>query len=262
MLAAQLYVDDGKKNKAAKVLESSFAADAHPALLKVYDDLYKDEDSQKHADRLRKLAAKNQTTHEAALLEARAYNLEGEWKKAAETLEPVVAGAPGPAAFSLMAAAAAGLQGEEASRPWLERAANAPRDPRPGAEGEFHFTREGWARLVREYMNHARLAPPPLEEAGFGAMSVDEVRLLMAPPLKEEPEIDAQEGDQGDGDEPAVLKTDPAEEASANEEDVQQQAEEPAPDAEADALKPTDDSDHIRNDEEAERAAAAAGKVS
>lgn len=187
VLAAKLHADNRKIGKAAKILEHAFAADAHPALVKIYDDLYKDEDVSKRADLLRKLAAKNQTAHEAALLEARASTLEGAWREAAETLEPALAGAPGPAAFSLMAAAAAGLYGEDAARPWLERAANAPRDPRPGAEGEFHFTREGWARLVREYMDNARLAPPPLEEAGQGAMSVDEVRILLAPPVKEAP---------------------------------------------------------------------------
>ena len=186
VLAAKLHADNGKTGKAARILEHAFAADAHPALVKLYDDLYKDEDVSKRADLLRKLAAKNQTTHEAALLEARASNLGEAWREAAEALEPALAGAPGPAAFSLMATAAAGLHGADAARPWLERAANAPRDPRPGAEGEFHFTREGWARLVREYMENARLAPPPLEEAGQGAMSVDEVRILLAPPVKEE----------------------------------------------------------------------------
>lgn len=261
LLAARLYMDDGKANKAAKIIELAFAADAHPALVKFYDNLYKDEDVQKRADRLRKLAAKNQTTHEAALLEARAYNLEGEWQKAAETLEPVVAGAPGPAAFSLMAAAAAGLHGEEAARPWLERAANAPRDPRPGAEGEFHITREGWARLVREYMDHARLSPPPLEEAGQGAMSVDEVRMLMAPPEKETPEVEAEEAEASGDDVSAptdgasVLKEDPTEETPAATEAV-------ADVEEKDASPSSDDDDHIHNDEEAMRAAAAAGKVS
>lgn len=260
LLAARLYVDDGKKNKAAKVIEHAFAADAHPALVKFYDALYKDEETSKRADRLRKLAAKNPTAHEAALLEARAHNLLEEWQKAAEALEPAVAGAPGPAAFSLMAAAAAGLHGDEAARPWLERAANAPRDPRPGAEGEFHITREGWARLVREYMDHARLSPPPLEEVGQGAMSVDEVRLLMAPPEREASDSEAKFGEALDDDvsatvdDASVLKEDPPEETPA--------VNEAAADVETDAQPSNDDDDHIHNDEEAKRAAAAAGKVS
>lgn len=187
VLAARLHAGNGKTGKAAKIIEAAFAADAHPALVKFYDGLYKDEDAGKRADLLRKLAARNEIAHEAALLEARAHNLEGKWREATEALEPALAGSPGPAAFSLMAAAAAGLYGEDAARPWLERAANAPRDPRPGAEGEFHFTREGWARLVREYMENARLAPPPLEEAGHGAMTVDEVRIMLAPPVKDAP---------------------------------------------------------------------------
>ena len=183
-LAARLHAANGKIAKAAKIIEGAFAADAHPALVKVYGDLYKEESAPRRAEALRRLAAKNPGAYEAALLRARAHLLEGAWREAADTLEPALAEAPGPAAFSLMAEAAAGLYGTDAGRAWLERAARAPRDPRPGADGEFQFTRAGWARLAREYMAHARLSPPPLEEAGQGAMTADEVRILLAPPVK------------------------------------------------------------------------------
>ncbi len=183
-LAARLHAANNKTAKAAKIIEAAFAADPHPALVKAYNNLYADEDAASRADLLRKLAAKNPASYEAALLRARAHLLEGGWREAAEALEAALTDAPGPAAFSLMAEAAAGLHGSDAARPWLERAAGAPRDPRPGADGEFHFTRDGWALMVREYMEHARLAPPPLEETGQGAMSVDEVHILLAPPVK------------------------------------------------------------------------------
>ena len=72
------------------------------------------------------------------------------------------------------------LNGEESARPWLERAATAPRSPEPGASGTFNFTRAGWARIVMEFMTHGRLAPPPLEDR-VEALSHDTVKLLEAP---------------------------------------------------------------------------------
>lgn len=263
LLAARLYAEDGKIGKAAKTLEASFAADAHPALVKFYDHLYKDEMNEKRAERLRRLASKNSDSREAALLEAQAHNLMEEWEAAADRLKPLFAeAAPGPAAFSLMAAAAGGLYGNEAARPWLERAAGAPRDPRPGADGEFLFTREGWARLVREFMDHGRLSPPPLEETA-PAMSAEEVRLLTAPP----PEPPAEEQpDNEKAEAPEAAPADESEPAAGGETD------EAATDAPKDgaeqleseaAVRPSaNEDDHIHNDEEAERAAKAAGKVS
>lgn len=70
--------------------------------------------------------------------------------------------------------------GEAAARPWLERAAMAPRDPNPGADGDYTLTRTGWAVVVREYMEHGRLAPPPLEGLARGLAS-EEFQLLAAP---------------------------------------------------------------------------------
>ena len=127
------------------------------------------------------LAAKNPEAAEAKLLRARAATLRSSWSDAISILEPMIATTPTAVTFSLMADAVGGLYGAERARPWLERAANAPRDPRPGGDGDFHFTRDGWASLVREFMEHERLSAPPLEETIF-AISSDEVRLLLAPP--------------------------------------------------------------------------------
>lgn len=242
MLAARIYADDGKTGKAAKTIENAFSAEAHPALIRLYDKLYTDETPEKRASRLRKLAGKNSEAREAKLLLARAHNLLGEWAEAITTLEPLLTDAPMAADYSLMATAAAGLNGDEAGRGWLERAASAPRDPRPGAEGEFHVTREGWARLVREYMNSGRLAPPPLENAG-GGVSAEEIRLLTAPPMPDNEEI-VEDEDVQESDDAGI----------ANAADAEAAVEQAPP--------PDDDDDHIHNDEEAERAAAAAREVS
>lgn len=235
LLAAELHAEDGRKGKAARIIETAFTGAAHPSLIKFYDRLLKDDPAEKRAERLKKLAEKNPTADEAAMLSARAAMLTENWQGAIDALEPLVARGAYAAAFTLMAKAIAGRDGEEAAKPWMEHAAAAPRDPRPGADGEFHLTREGWARLVREYMDYARLSPPPIEETAEG-LSMDEVRLLLAPPVAEAPEEESEE---------------PAKDSSGAEEKL----------AELGSLDDEDD-DHIHNDEEAERAAAAARNVS
>jgi len=188
-IAADIHRENGKTGKAAGILETAFAGEAHPAIIRLYDKLYASEPAEKRRDKLKKLASKNPDTDEAALLEARAANLVDDHEAAMTALEPLLTAAPNAYAYALMATAATALHGEEAGRGWLERAAAAPRDPRPGADGSFHFTRAGWARLVREYMEHGRLAPPPLEDAG-AAISAEELRLLTAPPAITAPDVE------------------------------------------------------------------------
>ena len=238
--AARIASDDGKSGKAAKIIEAAFAVDPHPALIKLYDRLYKDEIPERRAEKLRKLAEKNADADEAALLRARAATLTEDWAGAVDALEPVLARSPSPAAFSLMAKAAAGLHGEAAGQVWLEHAANAPRDPRPGADGEFHLTRDGWARMVRDYMEFARLSPPPIEEAS-GGLSQEEVRLLLAPPAG---------------------KVESAAEFAEDAHVVAADAPKPEPAKPAIKRGSLDEDDHIHDDEEAERAANAARGVS
>ena len=189
VLAAGAHLTNNKTGKAATLLENAFAIDPHPALIRLYDRLYKDQEPEKRAAKLRKLASKNSDTREAALLEARAANLTDDYKNAANTLEPLIKRAADADAYALMATAMTGLHGEEVGKGWLERAAAAPRDPRPGAEGTFHVTRAGWALLVREFMEHARLAPPPLEEAGEGISEAELLLLTAPPPAPEEPVV-------------------------------------------------------------------------
>ncbi len=243
VLAATLSSENGKTGKAANILETAFAKDAHPALIRIYDKLYAKEPAEKRAEKLKKLAAKNPDTDEAALLKAHAANLVGDYEAAMASLEPLITAAPNAHAYALIATAATALHGEEAGRGWLERAAATPRDPRPGADGAFHFTRAGWARLVREYMDHGRLGPPPLEDPGE-AISAEELRLLTAPPVVAAP--DAIPPDTGPPDAaPPDMQPSPENETAAENENVSAQ---------------TDESEErkIENDEDGERAAAAA----
>lgn len=228
ILAAQAHLANDKTGKAASILETAFASDAHPALIRLYDRLYKEQSAEKRAEKLRKLASKNEGTREATLLEARAANLSGDYKEAANKLEPLIKAAPDQAAYSLMATAMSGLHGEETGKGWLERAASAPRDPRPGADGTFHITRTGWTRLIREFMDHARLAPPPLEEAGAGLSEADLLLLTAPPAAPEEPSVMSVTSDQ------ESHKDDAVSEASGNNEATAQTAEDESPGQEDD----------------------------
>jgi len=229
-LAARLHDGEGRKGKAAKIIGQAFAVMPHPALIMAYENLYTDEGAARRAEMAARLAAKAPQSREAAHLTAKQYILLEEWNSAIAAIEPLLERSPTAVEFSLMAQAFTGAHGAGAAKGWLDLAAHAPRDPRPGAEGEFHFTRDGWAQLFHEYMEHQRLAPPPLEEASY-RLSTEEVRLLTAPP-------------------PAAA---PVEAASAP-----AGADGPAPAGPSDA----DSDDHIHNDEETERAASAAREVS
>lgn len=187
-LAARLYAAAGKKGKAARILETAFAEDPHPALAEAHCDLYTEDSAEKRAEQMSRLAERRSETREAQVLLAKRAILLGDHAAAIAALEPLLVERATARDCALMAEAVAGAYGEEGgealARPWLKRAAIAPRDPLPGAEGSFHFTREGWARIVREYMEHGRLAPLPLEDAPPG-IAQHELKLLTAPPSVE-----------------------------------------------------------------------------
>ena len=101
-------------------------------------------------------------------------------------------------------------------------------------------------------MDHCRLAPPPLEDAIAG-IPAEELRLLIAPP---EPVV-AVEGGDIRKDVPEFRETILVKGA----EDEAIVSDEAAPLEQQDKTL-TDDGDHIHDDEEAERVAAAAREVS
>jgi hypothetical protein len=86
-------------------------------------------------------------------------------------------------------------------------------------------------------MDFARLSPPPLEEAVIG-LSPEEVRLLLAPPVAEEEPFDDLEADAQGAQPDDQYRDEPRKSQEAGEDD------------------------HIHDDEEGERAAAAAREVS
>lgn len=185
VLAARMEALANRRSKAGKILDEAWAVSPHPAIAKTMSDIYADENIERRADRLKKLADKNPDTDESILLIAEQESMQGNHAAAKERLEPLMTRQPRARTFSTMATAVRGLYGAEAAQVWLDRAASAPLDPVPGADGDFHFTTDGWRRLITEFGDHGRMAPPPLEELRT-SLTVDEVQMLLAPPVPPE----------------------------------------------------------------------------
>ncbi|MEL6112939.1 MAG: heme biosynthesis HemY N-terminal domain-containing protein [Pseudomonadota bacterium] len=221
VLAATAMADRGKKSRAAKVLEQSFAAYAHPAIGTVYRKIFSDDNAQRQAAALDKLAKGNPDSHEGKFIAAQREAILENWDAARDQLEALIVAQPMAREFTAMAEAMGNAHGADAAQPWLQRAATAPRNPEPGADGAFNFTRAGWARLVREFIDHGRLAPPPLEDRP-AALTREEIRLIAAPTAspesastEETTATDAPSTDNNIGDDAAVIDT-PAQEAPAD----------------------------------------------
>lgn len=180
ILAARLEAEAGKKSKAAKTLEAAWAKQPHPAIPLVMREIFAEVGPNRRIARLRKLVAKNPDHPESQLLAAEVFIEDGEPDEARALLEPLLLDRPTARTFAVMAEAVQASSGKSAAEPWLERAAAAPRDPVPGASGEFDLTTEGWKRLVLEYGDHGRLAPPPLEVVETG-LAREELLALTAP---------------------------------------------------------------------------------
>lgn len=216
LLAARLHSEKGERHKAAKILESAFAEAPHPGLIAAHAKLFDSEEPEIRAKKMQRIADRRPSAREAKLAFARRSIILGAYEEGRALLEPLLQETLRADACALMAAAVGGDGGpdsSEASRRWLAVAARSRNDSPPGADGEFHLTRDGWARLVREFMNHGRLAPPPLEDAAPG-ISLDELKLLAppaeqseeksGPPPPPEKEKDGEDDDDDDGDQSAA----------------------------------------------------------
>lgn len=134
ILAARLLARAGKPDKAARVLEKSWAAGPHPDLAETYGALAANESPAQRVVRMRKLIAANPDHLESRLLGAETALAAGETARARELLKPLtLTGAGGGAdrrIFMLMGqiARAQGL-GEADAQRWLARAAHAAPNP-------------------------------------------------------------------------------------------------------------------------------------
>ncbi|NRA31377.1 MAG: tetratricopeptide repeat protein [Parvularculaceae bacterium] len=186
-LAAEVHVAKGQRSKAAKVLGDAWELEPHPGLAEVMRRVFDQERDERVQGRLIKLTEKNPDHPESRLLLAQVQLEGGDAAAAQETLEPLLTGRPQRRVLSLMAEITESRYGPTEAKKWKQRAASAPLDIIPGMDGVFHYTTEGWRRLIQEFSEFERLAPPPLE-IETPELGSDEVKALLAPPPEPDPE--------------------------------------------------------------------------
>lgn len=182
LLAARLHGAGNRRARAVKTLERAFAAAPHMSIVDATLALFKAEATADRAEALRRLAATAPEANEARFALATRKLLLGEYPEVARILEPLLrmrATARMCALMAETAMAAGGHDSEAIARDWLKRAVSAPRDFSPGGDRDFELTRDGWAQLIREFMEHGRLAPPTLETAHGGVPDEDIKRLAL-----------------------------------------------------------------------------------
>ncbi|NQV82261.1 MAG: heme biosynthesis protein HemY [Rhodospirillales bacterium] len=126
------WVDGGKASKAVKMIQDSWAAGPHPALLEPYWTACGAGDALGRVRVTKKLTARNPDHPESLIALARA-SLEARlWGEARQFLDSAMAGALGPSAKAcrLMAELEENENGDQTSaREWLVRASQASPDP-------------------------------------------------------------------------------------------------------------------------------------
>ncbi|MFZ5835076.1 MAG: heme biosynthesis protein HemY [Pseudomonadota bacterium] len=133
VLAARLLAASGKPDKAARLLEKTWARAPHPDLAAAFGSLVPDENPAPRQVRMRRLIAANPDHPESRILAVENALAVGETARARELLKPLLGSEtvePSHRACLLMAklAQAQGLGAEEAQR-WLARAPLAAPDP-------------------------------------------------------------------------------------------------------------------------------------
>ncbi|MEO0400342.1 MAG: heme biosynthesis HemY N-terminal domain-containing protein [Pseudomonadota bacterium] len=271
VLAAELHHAAGRGGRAEKILEQAYAATPHISLVHALASLYGPSEAGKAATFLRKLAERQPDARESGVAKAHAFMLDTDYDAAIETLEPLLTDRASAGDCALMAEAVAGAHastvGESAARGWLARAAAAERDPTPGADGVFRFTRAGWAQLVRTYRDDGLLAPTPLEGPPPG-LTQEDFKLLappaavLPPPTPEDKPIEAvtatDEPSSNTDDEPQLDNG-----TNAGSPETPAEAEAPSLDGDADQSDAdTPDAAHSTEDHDAGIDAASEGDVS
>lgn len=179
VLSARLHAGRGEAKKAEKILGAAFALAPARAVAETFESVFADEG----AAALDRLAEKNPESREAMLLSAKASLARGDAGAAARILADMLKASAEARSLFLMAEAQSALNGEAAARLWLSRAALAPRDDEPSADAFFRINADGWRRLIRDYIDHGRLAPPPLEAPPSGLAEEDLARAAALPAL-------------------------------------------------------------------------------
>lgn len=161
--------------KASSLLEAAWSACQHPEIADVYTHLRAGDSAQDRMNRAEKLAVLSNWSPEGRMALARAALDARDFKRARQTLAPLLPERPTVGACVLMAELERAEKGSTAgAREWLARAVHAPRDKAWIAEG---VVSDRWSPVspVSGRLDAFRWETPPELISGAGAHVFDDV---------------------------------------------------------------------------------------
>jgi HemY protein len=169
VMAARLLQENGKTDRAAKLIQDAWAEAPHPALWLAYRDLNTAESPRGRAERLRELAARLPAHRESRMLMVEQALIAGDARAALEGVAALDDEQPTARTCALMARAARAAGDLDEARAWVGRASAAPQEPDWSdldPEGRaFAYTPADWARLVAVYAETGELLHPRHERS-------------------------------------------------------------------------------------------------
>lgn len=134
-LAGRRLAESNEQRKAARILETAWAANPHPDIAEAYANLRFGDTARERFARVQRLAAKSPGEREGAIAVARAALDAGEFKSARDALAPYL-DAPTRRVAALMAEIEQAERGDTGRvREWMARAMRASGDPAWTADG-------------------------------------------------------------------------------------------------------------------------------
>jgi HemY protein len=174
-LAGQILARRLELRKAARIVETAWAATPHPELASVYTHLRSGDSTHDRMERAEKLATLASWGPEGRIALARAALEAREFKKARDTLKPLLHERPPVRVCLLMADIERMENGASGrAREWLARAVHAPRDKAWIADG---VVSDRWSPIspVSGRLDAFRWDTPPELMSGVGTSVIDDV---------------------------------------------------------------------------------------
>jgi HemY protein len=174
-LAGQILGRRLELRKAAKIVEAAWTAVPHPELASVYTHLRPGDSTHDRMERAEKLATLASWGPEGRIALSRAALEAREFKKARETLKPILTERPSVRVCLLMADIERIEHGTSGrAREWLARAVHAPRDKAWIADG---VVSDRWSPIspVSGRLDAFRWDSPPALVSGVGSSVIDDV---------------------------------------------------------------------------------------
>ncbi|MEZ5920632.1 MAG: heme biosynthesis HemY N-terminal domain-containing protein [Parvularculaceae bacterium] len=182
VLLAKLHADDGRLKKAEKVLQKAFAAVPSPAIIESLLYVLGNATNAEKAVKLDRLAEQNMASREGVCAAARARIFDNEPDKAIALLEPVAEESLSANVAFLLADALEKNGDRAGAHAVLRLAAVAPRESEVRAASFFHLKKDDWRRVVLDFLENGRIAPPSLDGLAPG-LAREEFLRLAGPPI-------------------------------------------------------------------------------